>query len=131
MFENISHSFVTALVQSDPRGNNVLKTGFDIDLKGLVPLTIKELLYDCLYKRQWVIRPGITVKSEKPIFPIYQGTTVDGYIHFKFPTDLVVTLSDFLVIRLIDIKLTDLMLSVEMNKAIAVIKTWPDVHFDL
>lgn len=121
---------VGALASADPAGNS-LKPGFDIDLSGLVPAGVKQTLDACVNRRVWSPRDGITVQSAKPIFPIYQGTTRSGWIHFKFPDDLIINVSNILVVRHIDIKMTDLMLKTDISELVLTIQTWPDVNVKL
>jgi hypothetical protein len=124
-------SVVNKLVEVDPRQGNALKTGFEIDISGTIPQSLKSILYDCLMARKWTPVKGLTLSSTKPVFPVYQGVTRSGWIHFKFPADLILNVSEILIVRHIDVRMTDLYIQKDLSRAKLAIALWPDIEIKL
>ena len=127
------NSLVEQLVISDPAGRNriVGRVGFDIDMGGAIPKTIKEVFNQCMMKREWSPCKGVNIRSAKPIFPVYKGTTRDEEVHLTFPAPLTLNVTDFLVIRKIDITLVEMYVAVDLSYAKLIIDLWPDVRIKL
>jgi hypothetical protein len=125
------NNFVAELARLDPRGNNGVKPGVDIDMRGLVSQSTKEIISSCIVQREWTPREGVRVSSKKPIVPIYKGLTSDGLAHFQFADDIILNITELLIVRKLDITLTDVWLASDLSYVNLTIKFWPDITIKL
>ena len=122
---------IAELARMDPRGDNGFKTGIAIDMSGFVAQSTKEILSSCILEREWSPREGVKISSSKPIVPIYKGLTSEGLAHFQFADDVILNITELLVVRKLDIVLTDLWLAGDLSYVNLTIKFWPDITIKL
>lgn len=123
-------AMIAQLAEQDPE-NNGIKTGIDIDMSGVIPDKLKEVVSKLLLEREWSPVNGVTIESDKPICPKYLGTTLEEEAHFEFPAPVRMKVSDKFILRRIEISVKEIYVACDLEYVKLVIAFWPDVKIKL